>query len=78
MDQLLKEIDRIAETTEFNGMKLLTAPLMTVDIQIMLGVKVMDYSENTISGKYMIRLEQSGWIHFAGCSFRLQTGGYEG
>ncbi len=59
VDQLMKEIDRIAETTEFNGMKLLNGDFNDRGYTNNVGVKIMDYSENTFAGNYSIRLEKT-------------------
>ncbi|MBR1524282.1 MAG: flagellin FliC3 [Lachnospiraceae bacterium] len=54
--QLLKEIDRIAETTEFNGMKLLNGTFNDRGYTSNEKITVMDYSEETTAGKYAINL----------------------
>lgn len=58
VDQLLKEINRIAETTEFNGMKLLNGTFNDRGYTSNLGISVMDYNEKTISGKYLIDISK--------------------
>ncbi len=60
VEQLMKEIDRIAETTEFNGMKLINGSFNDRGYTNDLNVKVMDYSERTYAGKYSIKLEKTG------------------
>ncbi|MBO6147254.1 MAG: hypothetical protein J6O70_06730 [Lachnospiraceae bacterium] len=60
VEQLMKEIDRIAETTEFNGMKLLNGTFNDRGYTSDPSVTVMDYSEKTASGKYYIDLQKSG------------------
>lgn len=60
VDQLMKEIDRIADTTEFNGMKLLDGSFNDRGYTNDLGVKVIDYSERTFAGKYSISLQKTG------------------
>ncbi|MBQ9359755.1 MAG: hypothetical protein IJT96_01810 [Lachnospiraceae bacterium] len=62
VDQLLKEIDRIAETTEFNGMKLLDGSFQDkgyIENVAYKNITVMDYSEETIAGKYQLNLTRS-------------------
>lgn len=60
VNQLLAEIDRIAETTEFNGMKLIDGTFNDRGFTNNLKVDVMDYSDRVNAGRYMIKLEQSG------------------
>ena len=60
VDQLLAEIDRIAETTEFNGTKLIDGTFNDRGFTSNLKVDVMDYSDRVNAGRYMIKLEQSG------------------
>ena len=60
VDQLMKEIDRIAETTEFNGMKLLDGSFIDRGYTNDKNVKIMDYSENTFAGNYIIKLQKTG------------------
>jgi flagellin len=56
VDQLMREIDRIAETTEFNGMKLINGAFNDRGYTNELKVKVMDYSESVTAGKYVVKL----------------------
>jgi flagellin len=56
VDQLMREIDRIAETTEFNGMKLINGAFNDRGYTNELSVKVMDYSESVTAGKYVVKL----------------------
>ena len=56
VDQLLKEIDRIADTTEFNGQKLLNGSFQDRGYTNDASVTIMDYSEETTAGKYSISL----------------------
>ncbi len=56
VDQLMREIDRIAETTEFNGMKLINGAFNDRGYTNELNVKVMDYSESVTAGKYVVKL----------------------
>nr|MCR5747287.1 hypothetical protein [Lachnospiraceae bacterium] len=60
VDQLTKEIDRIAETTEFNGMKLIDGSFNDRGYTNDPVVTVMDYSEKTTAGKYAMNLVKSG------------------
>ena len=60
VDQLLAEIDRIAETTEFNGMKLIDGTFNDRGFTSNLKVDVMDYSDRVNAGRYMIKLESNG------------------
>ena len=58
MDQLMKEIDRIAETTEFNGMKLIDGTFNDRGYTNDLKVSVMDYSEHVSAGWYAVKLSK--------------------
>ena len=60
VDQLLAEIDRIAETTEFNGTKLIDGTFNDRGFTSNLKVDVMDYSDRVNAGRYMIKLESNG------------------
>ena len=60
VDQLLAEIDRIAETTEFNGTKLIDGTFNDRGFTNNLKVDVMDYSDRVNAGRYMIKLESNG------------------
>ena len=60
VNQLLAEIDRIAETTEFNGMKLIDGTFNDRGFTSNLKVDVMDYSDRVNAGRYMIKLESNG------------------
>lgn len=58
LDQLMKEIDRIAETTEFNGMKLVDGTFNDRGYTNDLKVSVMDYSEQVSAGWYAVKLSK--------------------
>ena len=58
MDQLMKEIDRIAETTEFNGMKLIDGTFNDRGYTSDLRSSVMDYSEHVSAGWYAVKLSK--------------------
>ena len=60
VDQLLAEIDRIAETTEFNGTKLIDGTFNDRGFTSNLKVDVMDYSDRVNAGRYKIKLESNG------------------
>ena len=60
VDQLLAEIDRIAETTEFNGTKLIDGTFNDRGFTNNLKVDVMDYSDRVNAGRYKIKLESNG------------------
>ncbi len=60
IDQLLEEIDRIAATTEFNGMKLLDGTFNDRGYTNVDSITVMDYSEKTRPGHYTIALDFDG------------------
>ena len=60
IDQLMNEIDRISETTEFNGMKLLNGTFNDRGYTNDRNVIVMDYSDQVNAGKYQISLKKSG------------------
>jgi len=77
VEQLMKEIDRIAETTEFNGMKLLNGTFNDRGYTNQPSVTVMDYSEKTASGKYYIDLQKSGDTYVINNSAKTLPPGYE-
>ncbi len=77
VEQLMKEIDRIAETTEFNGMKLLNGTFNDRGYTNQPSVTVMDYSEKTASGKYYINLQKSGDTYVIDNSASTLPPGYE-
>lgn len=77
VEQLMKEIDRIAETTEFNGMKLLNGTFNDRGYTNQPSVTVMDYSEKTASGKYYIDLQKSGDTYVINNSAASLPPGYE-
>ena len=79
-NQLIKEIDRIAETTEFNGMKLVNGFFNDRGYTNELSVKVMDYSEQVQAGKYAVNLtkEANGDYHLANSGVDTTTGQYKG
>lgn len=54
IDQLVAELDRIAETTEFNGQKLLDGSFAYKGYTNTENVKVMSYSDGVASGVYAI------------------------
>lgn len=54
IDQLVAELDRIAETTEFNGQKLLDGSFAYKGFTNTENVKVMSYSDGVQSGVYAI------------------------
>ncbi|MCR5410241.1 MAG: hypothetical protein K6E90_04590 [Lachnospiraceae bacterium] len=56
LNQLLKEIDRIAESTEFNGTKLLDGTMQNKGYTNKTAISVMDYTEETVGGKYLVKL----------------------
>ena len=58
VDQLMKEIDRIAETTEFNGMKLVNGSFNDRGYTSDLRSSVMDYSEHVSAGWYAVKLSK--------------------
>ncbi|MBO5551434.1 MAG: flagellin FliC3 [Lachnospiraceae bacterium] len=60
VDQLVKEIDRIAASTEFNGMKLLDGTFVDKGYTSNEKITVMDYSEDIRTGKYMVNLSKNG------------------
>ncbi|MBQ5534119.1 MAG: hypothetical protein IIU07_02320 [Lachnospiraceae bacterium] len=79
-NQLIKEIDRIAETTEFNGMKLVNGFFNDRGYTNELSVKVMDYSEQVQAGKYAVNLTKgaNGDYHLANSGVDTTTGQYKG
>ena len=78
--QLLKEIDRIAETTEFNGMKLLNGTFNDRGYTNKEEITVTDYSEETTAGKYAIKLtkESDGNYTVKNSEVNTATGDYAG
>ena len=77
VEQLMKEIDRIADTTEFNGMKLLNGTFNDRGYTNDPSVTVMDYSEKTASGKYYIDLQKSGDTYVINNTTATLPAGYE-
>ena len=76
VDQLLKEINRIAETTEFNGMKLLNGTFNDRGYTSNLDVSVMDYSDKTSSGKYLISLSKDSDGNYSVSDSSITKPGY--
>ena len=72
MDQLMKEIDRIAETTEFNGMKLIDGTFNDRGYTSDLKTSVMDYSEHVSAGWYAVKLSKG-----ADGEYKLEKSGVE-
>ena len=60
VDQILKEVDRISKTVEFNGMKLVNGNFQDRGYTNQLPVSVMYYNEQTKAGHYLINLQKSG------------------
>ncbi len=60
VEQIMKEIDRIASTVEFNGMKLINGSFQDKGYTSQPAVTVMNYSEETSAGNYRIGLTKSG------------------
>ena len=55
IDQLVQELDRIAETTQFNAQNLLDGSFAYKGYTNTENVKVMSYSDGVTSGTYMIK-----------------------
>ena len=55
IDQLVQELDRIAETTQFNAQSLLDGSFAYKGYTNTENVKVMSYSDGVTSGTYMIK-----------------------
>ncbi|MBQ9605877.1 MAG: hypothetical protein IJV16_01715 [Lachnospiraceae bacterium] len=75
--QLLKEIDRIAETTEFNGMKLLNGTFNDRGYTSNEKITVMDYSEETNAGKYFIALSKDASGNYSVANSTASKPGYD-
>ena len=65
VNQLMKEIDRIADSTEFNGMKLLNGTFSDKGYTSNANITVMDYSEEVKAGKYLVNLTKDGDGHYS-------------
>ncbi|MCR5774793.1 MAG: flagellin FliC3 [Lachnospiraceae bacterium] len=79
VDQLMKEMDRIAETTQFNGMKLLNGSFQDKGYTNNSKVSIIDYSEETVAGKYLMKLSKgSDGNYIINNTGNAGSTGYEG
>ncbi len=75
VDQLMEEIDRIAETTDFNGKKILSGECSRVVTCKQLGVEVLGVSENVKAGEYKFNVATSPEPAEATLTFEAGTRG---
>lgn len=75
IDQLMEEIDRIAETTDFNGKKLFSGDCSRVVTCKTLGVDMLGVSDAVEAGDYSFTVNSTGTKAAGTLQFNLAAGG---
>ena len=78
VNQLLKEIDRISQSVEFNGMKLLNGTFQDKGYTNSPTVTVMNYSEFTPVGHYYLELARDADGNYSLANAPVPGTGYDG